>query len=179
MGKINGVSIFNALFTTLNHFSEIRSMTFTPSKAQDGWGPVLSAMLPSLAKFSHTPPKVVFTDSILADKDKLLTIFPSLSSNVTPIPNNCALEELTLPYDWSYVDLPTVNHINLRFSIIMSHHTSVSPVKVAFGVQWPTDPISGKAGQVSLIQIGYQKTVYLIKVILFRITVVHHSHNLL
>ena len=53
MGKIEGVSTFNALFTTVNQYSEILSMNFTPSKRQDDWAPILSAMLPSLTNFDH------------------------------------------------------------------------------------------------------------------------------
>jgi hypothetical protein len=52
MGKIEGVSTFSALFTTVNQYSEIRSMNFTPSKKQDDWAPILTAMLPSLTKIS-------------------------------------------------------------------------------------------------------------------------------
>ena len=81
MGKIEGVSTFNALFTTVNQYSEIRSMNFTPSKRQDDWAPILSAMLPSLTKFGHPQPRVVFTDNVRADKAKLLSVFPSLSTN--------------------------------------------------------------------------------------------------
>ena len=56
MGKIEGVSMFSALFTTVNQYGEIRSMNFTPSKKQDDWAPILSAMLPSLTKFGHSSP---------------------------------------------------------------------------------------------------------------------------
>ncbi|KAF8130597.1 hypothetical protein EV363DRAFT_1296676 [Boletus edulis] len=91
MGKTEGASTFNAIFTTVNQY------------AQDGWGPVLSAMLPSLASFGHGPPKVVFTDNIWADKEKLLSIFPSLAEgwlNLSPTftsyipPVQCLFEAL-------------------------------------------------------------------------------------
>lgn len=139
-------------------------MTFTPSKSQDGWGPVLSAMLPSLASFGHSPPKVVFTDNICSDKDKLLSIFPSLSEGVTAVPKVHVLDKLALPPDWSVVELSTVHQVNLRFNIIMGHHTPTTPVVVAFGIQRPIDVTTGKTGRVSLIHIAYQKVVYLIKV---------------
>ncbi|KAG6379505.1 hypothetical protein JVT61DRAFT_9996 [Boletus reticuloceps] len=163
MGKTEGASTFNAIFTTVNQYGEIRSMTFTPSKAQDGWGPVLSAMLPSLASFGHGPPKVVFTDNIRADKEKLLSIFPSLAEGVTPVPQPCVQDELVLPEDWSVVELTTTHQVNHRFSIIMNHHTTSIPVTVGFSMQWPVDTASCNVGCVGLIQISYQKTVYLIK----------------
>lgn len=60
-------------------------MTFTPSKANDGWAPVLQGILPSLRDYGHPEPKVVFTDNIRGDKDQLRAIFPSLSVGVTPV----------------------------------------------------------------------------------------------
>ena len=164
MGKIEGVSTFSALFTTVNQYSEIRSMNFTPSKKQDDWAPILSAMLPSLMNFGHSLPKVIFTDNVRADKAKLLSVFPSLSADITPVPRSDAFDELVVPSNWNKVELPTAHQVNLRFSTIMSHHSPTSPIVVAFGIQWPIDPATGKEGHVSLIEIAYQETVYLIKV---------------
>jgi hypothetical protein len=161
MGKIEDVSTFSALFTTVNQYSEIRSMNFTPSKKQDDWAPILTAMLPSLTNFGHSQPKVIFTDNVRADKAKLLSVFPSLSANVTPVPQS---DELVLLSNWDKVELPTAHQVNLRFSTIMSHHSPTSPIVVAFGIQWPIDPVTGNEGPTSLIEIAYQETVYLIKV---------------
>jgi hypothetical protein len=164
MGKIEGVSTFSALFTTVNQYSEIRSMNFTPSKKHDDWAPILSAMLPSLTNFGHPQPRVIFTDNVRADKAKLLSVFPSLSANVTPVPRSDAFDELVVPSSWNKVELPTAHQVNLRFSTIMSHHSPTSPIVVAFGIQWPIDPVTGNEGRISLIEIAYQETVYLIKV---------------
>ena len=46
----------------------------------------------------------------------------------------------------------------------MSHHSPTSPIVVAFSIQWPIDPVMGNEGRISLIEIAYQETVYLIKV---------------
>ncbi|KAG2103734.1 uncharacterized protein F5147DRAFT_808699 [Suillus discolor] len=167
LGKTDGVPAFNALFTTINQYSEIRSMNFTPSKAQDGWAPILAAMLPSLASFGHSPPKIVFTDNIRADKDKLLSIFPSLSAGVIPVQPASTQEPLVLPEDWSSIPLTTMFQVNHRFDIIMNQHTPTTPVIVAFSVQWPIDAATGKTGRVALIQVAYQKVVYLIQTRLF------------
>lgn len=164
MVKIGGEATYHATFSTANLFSEIRSMNLTPTLSQAAWGPILGAMLPSLEMFGHGPPRYVWTDNINADKAKLQSVFPSLTKNVTPVstPNTC--ENMALPWDWSVEELPTAHHVNLRFSTIMSHHSSTSPITVSFGVQWPVDPTTGNVGRISLIQVGYQKTVYLIKV---------------
>ena len=141
-------------------------MTFTPSKAQDGWGPVLSSMLPSLMSFGHCQPKVVFTDNIRADKEKLLSIFPSLSEDVTPVPvpQPCVQDKLVLPLDWSTIELTTTHQVNHRFDVIMNHHSPTTPVVIGFSLQWPVDIVTGNVGRVALIQVAYQKVVYLVKV---------------
>ncbi|KAG1729206.1 uncharacterized protein EDB91DRAFT_1060137 [Suillus paluster] len=144
LGKTDGVPTFNALFMTVNQYSEIRSMNFTPSKGQDGWAPVLSAMLPSLASFGHSPPKIVFTDNIRADKDKLLSIFPSLSANVTPVQLPSAQDLLLFPEDWSYVPLTTTYQVNHRFNIIMNQHTPTTPIVAMFSIKWPINAATGE-----------------------------------
>ncbi|KIM50189.1 hypothetical protein SCLCIDRAFT_1184980 [Scleroderma citrinum Foug A] len=138
-------------------------MTFTPSKAHDGWAPVLKAILPSLHDYGHPEPQVVFTDNVRADKDKLLSIFPSLSAGVTPIAPAARLESLTFPSDWEVIHLTNTHQVNLHFNIIMSHHSAVSPVTVGFGMQWPINISTGKSGQVALLAFTYEKAVYLIQ----------------
>jgi len=164
MKKQGGVAFFAALHTFLNEYSEIRGMTFTPSKAHDGWAPVLQAILPSLRDYGHSEPKVVFTDNIRADKDRLLSIFPSLSAGVTPIEPVGALESLALPSDWEIVHLTNTHQVNLRFNLIMNQHSDENPIIVAFGMQWPVNTGTGVSGRVALLEFAYQKVVYLIQV---------------
>jgi hypothetical protein len=139
-------------------------MNFTPSKGQEDWAPILEAMLPLLKSFGHAPLKLVFTDNIRADKDRLLSVFPSLSTNVTPILALNDAASLMLPSDWSSVLLTSTHQVNLCFNIIMNHHTEENPVVVALSVQWLLDIMKASAGRVSLIQVAYQGVVYLIQV---------------
>jgi len=140
-------------------------MNFTPSKGQDDWAPVLESLLPSLRSFGHGPPKLVFTDNIRADKDRLLSVFPSLSTGVTPVlPAANDMEPLTLPPNWSSVLLTSTHQVNLRFNTIMDRHTDANPVVVGLSLQWPTDIMKGVSGHVSLIQVAYGNVVYLIQV---------------
>lgn len=139
-------------------------MNFTPSKGQEDWAPVLKAMLPSLESFGHAPPKLVFTDNIRADKDRLLSIFPSLSAGVTPVPPLNNVEPLSFPSDWSSVALTSTHQVNLRFNTIINRHSDVNPVVVGLSMQWPLDVMKGVAGRVSLIQVAFEGVVYLIQV---------------
>ena len=164
MKKQGGVAFFAALHTFLNEYSEICGMTFTPSKAHDGWAPVLQAILPSLRDYGHSEPQVVFTDNVRADRDKLMSIFPSLSAGVVPIEPIAPLECLAVPSDWEVVHLTNTHQVNLRFNIIMSHHSDATPVTVGIGMQWPINPSTGVSGHVALLVFTYERTVYLIQV---------------
>lgn len=87
-------------------------MTFTPSKAQGAWAPVLQSILFSLCAYGHSEPQVIYIDNIRADRDKLLSIFPSPSVGVTPVEQCPAYEEVVLPPDWSVVQLTTAQQVN-------------------------------------------------------------------
>ena len=139
-------------------------MNFTPSKAQDDWAPVLEAILPSLKSFGHGLPKLVFTDNIRADKDCLLSIFPLLSANITPVPAIDDMPPLTLPFNWTSVLLTSTHQVNFHFNMIMNNHSEANPVVVGLSLQWPFNVVKGTPGCVSLIQIAYENTVYLIQV---------------
>ncbi|KAF8419486.1 hypothetical protein L210DRAFT_3766619 [Boletus edulis BED1] len=167
MKRHGGVPFFSALHTFLNEYSEIHGMTFTPSKGHDGWAPVLQAILPSLREYGHPEPKVIFTDNVRADKDKLLSIFPSLSMGVTPVERLASLKPLTFPSDWEVIHLTNTHQVNLRFNIIMSHHSDSSPVIVGFTMYWPINTSSGVSGPVALLAFTYQKIVYLVQTIHF------------
>ncbi|KAF9231724.1 hypothetical protein BU15DRAFT_82048 [Melanogaster broomeanus] len=163
IGRKEGVPVFAALHTFINEYNEIRGMTFTPSKTHEAWAPVLQSILPSLHAYGHSESQVVYTDNIRADRDKLLSIFPSLSAGVTPVQQSPPYEELALPPDWSTVQLTTPQQVNSQFNIIMNHHTDESPVIAAFGLQSSVDTSTGISGRAALLEIAYQKTVYLIQ----------------
>ncbi|KAF9235590.1 hypothetical protein BU15DRAFT_77816 [Melanogaster broomeanus] len=167
IGRKEGVPVFAALHTFINEYNEIWGMTFTPSKTHKAWAPVLQSILPSLHAYGHSEPQVVYTDNIRADRDKLLSIFPSLSTGVTPVQQSPPYEELALPPDWSTVQLTMPQQVNSQFNIIMNHHTDESPVIAAFGLQFPVDTSTRISGWAALLEIAYQKTVYLIQTCFF------------
>jgi hypothetical protein len=82
---------------------------------------------------------------------------------VTPVQLPSAQDLLLFPEDWSYVPLTTTYQVNHRFNIIMNQHTPTTPIVVMFSIKWPINAATGEFGRVGLIQIGYQKVVYLIQ----------------
>lgn len=61
MGKANGVSTFNGLFTVLNEFGEIRMRLLVPSKSHDCLRPSFNNMMDSYRKYNLAIPQVAYT----------------------------------------------------------------------------------------------------------------------
>lgn len=139
-------------------------MTLTSTKAHDQFMPVLYRIPQSLTMFGHCLTEVVFTDNVKADKHELQKIFPQLLKDVVPVPEYSVMEPLDLPDDWSVIQLTSTHQVNMRMNIIMNHHTEAKPIIAAFDVQFPVDGATGIRGLVAVIQIAYEKTVYLIQV---------------
>jgi hypothetical protein len=164
IGKIHGVSAFTSTQSSVNEYGEVRAMTLTSSKAHKFLMPVLAKIPDSLARFGHPLTEVVFTDNVRADKHDLEKIFPWLQKDIVPVPVHSALKLLTFPPGWSMIPLSSADQVNMRMNIIMSHYTKDRPVVVCFDLKFPVDAATGVRGLVAMIQVAYQKTVYLIQV---------------
>jgi hypothetical protein len=164
MARVNGVPVFSALHSTVNEYGEVRAMVLTPTKAHDQFMPILAKIPKSLSMFGHGQTEVIFTDNVRGDKVELESSLPSLKDQIVPVVKT-SLEPLQLPESWTVVELSNSHQINFRLDIIMNHKTKSTLVVAAVDMEWAVDTLSGIHGPVALIQIAYQKVVYLIKVI--------------
>jgi hypothetical protein len=164
IGKIYGVSAFTSTQSSVNEYSEVHAMTLTSSKAHKFFMPVLAKIPKSLARFGHPLTEVVFMDNVHADEHDLEKIFPWLRKDIVPVPMHSVLELLTFPPGWSMIFLSSTDQVNMHMNIIMNHYTKDQPVVVCFDLKFPVDAATGVCGLVAMIQIAYQKMVYLIQV---------------
>lgn len=152
-------------------------MTLTPTKAHDDCMPALSEIPVTLAKYGHTPVQVVFTDNIRGDKKALEQVFPSLLCDVVPMPSS-SLENLEIPSEWNVHSLATTFQINTRMNVIMndlcgSTDDGARELHIPFDLEWPVDRDTGIHGRVALISIVYEKVIYLIRVCVYPLSVLH------
>ena len=143
-------------------------MTLTPTKAHDDCMPALAEIPLTLAKYGHMPVQVVFTDNIRGDKKALEQVFPSLLSDVVPMPSS-SLENLEIPSEWNIYSLATTFQINTRINVIMNDlcgpmDDGTRELHIPFDLEWPVDQDTGVHGRVALISIVYEKAIYLIRV---------------
>ncbi|KAF9231664.1 hypothetical protein BU15DRAFT_82124 [Melanogaster broomeanus] len=168
LGKVGSAPLFTALHTVTNEHAEIRSMLFTMTKGHDHFVPNLQQISQSLKMFGHDDVQAVFTDNVRGDKDEVQRVFPSLLKDIVPVPAYSDLPPLEVPSGWSVVELSTAHQVNLRFDVIMNHRNTENPtVTAAFDMEWPVNLDTGIHSPVSLIQIAYQNTIYLIKTAAF------------
>src|SRR6266487_4754492 len=99
LGKVDGECTFGGLHTVTNEYGEVRAMTLTATKSHDQFMPALSMIPHSLHKYGHHDVELVFTDNVHGDKAELERVFPSLLSNVSPVPRS-SLPVISIPSGW-------------------------------------------------------------------------------
>ncbi|KAJ3087703.1 hypothetical protein HDU96_004388, partial [Phlyctochytrium bullatum] len=87
LATVNGVKLYDAVFSISNEYEEVPAMALVPSKSHVHWRPLLEDIDKSLREFGLEQPQVVYTDNPEADAGLLLEIFPSLASNLAPAPS--------------------------------------------------------------------------------------------
>lgn len=168
MGKINGVSMFNGLYTLLNEYEEIRLQVLAPSKALTHLEAPFNNMMQSYDKFGFDKPKLFYTDNVRNDQKFLEQVIPSLSQNVqhvaasqieqeenylsstlpvVKLPNNVAVHVL--------VDIENINEVCQQLINIADCLTD--GIHVGFDCEWVLH------STVSLVQICYDTNVYLFR----------------
>ncbi|KAJ3101758.1 hypothetical protein HDU96_009869, partial [Phlyctochytrium bullatum] len=87
LATVNGVKLYDAVFSIFNEYEEVPAMALVPSKSHVHWRPLLEDIEKSLREFGLEQPQVVYTDNPESDAGLLLEIFPSLASNLAPAPS--------------------------------------------------------------------------------------------
>lgn len=117
----------------------------------------------SLHLYGLKQPSLMYTDNILADRDFLESMFPSLREGVIPIEKYCHLEPLTLAPDIQVFLKNTVQSINDAMSTILNDlsESSDSHITLGFDSEWNVE-VSGNGtvfhcGKTAIVQIAYEK----------------------
>lgn len=108
-----GHKVFEGLHTTVNEYNEIVGMVLTQHKGHDQIVPALMAINSAAKSFGHTPPQVVYTDSVHADRHAYEQYFPSLYEGVVPVPQPSKLPLLKFPASWHVVHLTSAMQVNI------------------------------------------------------------------
>lgn len=154
--------MYSALHTVINEYNEVRQMTLTPTKAHNQFIPALAKIPESLRLYGHGDVEVIFTDNVRADRHELEHAFPSLSENVVPVPESSTLPALTIPDKWSIHLLSSSFQISQRMNAILD--SSSSDVILGMDMEWSVDRSTGMQGKVAVIQIAFDKSVYILQV---------------
>ena len=85
IGKIEGSSIFTALYTIVNEYEEVRLQYLVPTKSLNHLKYAFNALRRSLQYYGHSQPKIFFTDNVRGDKATLESVWESLKEDVEPV----------------------------------------------------------------------------------------------
>jgi len=163
LGKVDGECTFGGLHTVTNEYGEVRAMTLTATKSHDQFMPALSMIPHSLHKYGHDDVQLVFTDNVHGDKAELERVFPSLLCQVVPVPPS-SLPAPTCPPEWRVEKLETPFQINSQLNSLMESLSDIEvtqSIHLAMDMEWSVDIKNGTHGRVALIQIAYDKCIYL------------------
>lgn len=149
----------------LNEWGEIRHFSLNFSKAHDQFMPEFGAMAKSLEMHGLPAIEAVYTDNVQADKSRLEKEIPSLTRDVVRTPNKETTARLEWPPNWTVSILTSSFQINSVFNSLMELANSQSnPTTVGFSSLWPVDLETGTHSRVALLQIAYNRKVYLVRV---------------
>jgi len=184
MGKINGISNFNALFTVLNEYEEIRMQLLVPSKSHNCLRSSFDNMMESYRKYNLPMPQVAYTDNVSGDRKFLEEVIPSLKDDVVHVApsqtelmarNNVysELPVVKIPEHISITVFDTAEDINNACQNILEiSDTNGLPLAVGFDIEW-TPPfcypvsvrarLTGSPIPVALVQIYFHNIIYLFR----------------
>ncbi|KAM6501786.1 hypothetical protein JOM56_001763 [Amanita muscaria] len=162
VARLNGVPVYEALHTSVNEYSEIRSMTFTATKSHSQFMPALAAIARSLEIYGHNPVGIVVTDCPRGDKAELEAVLPSLRKDVIPVPDPKSIPTLSLPPDTIIQTLSTTYQVKTCLEAIMESVSGDEDYHAAVDMEWPVNIGAGIQGHVSLISITFGKEIFLI-----------------
>ncbi|KAF8633831.1 hypothetical protein AX17_004351 [Amanita inopinata Kibby_2008] len=162
IARLNGVPVYEALHTSINEYSEIRSMTLTPTKAHNQFMPALAAVSASLKTYGHDPVEGVMTDNPRGDKAALEAVLPSLRKDIVPVPDPKAGATLSLPNDMTINMLLTEFQVKTRLESIMSTASGHKDVHAAVDMEWPVNTTTGIQGHIAVISVTFGDEIFLI-----------------
>lgn len=160
--------MFTGLLTVTNEKGEIRSCNLVATKAHSQFELALIQMRESLAMYGHKQPILFYTDN-MSDKSLLESAFPSLRQNITAVEKYSHLEQFSLP-DEVQVDVKNKDTaINAALSTIINDiptNASEPDLVVGFDAEWNVGTTDGGAftrGKIAVVQIAYEKRVYILQ----------------
>lgn len=164
---MNGEAVFGALYTGINEYVEVRTMTLTPTKAHSQFTPALATIPFSLRGYGHDDIELIFTDNVRADKTELERVFPSLLQDVKPVPLSTTMECLEVPAEWSTTVLESGYQISTRLNIILQLLETLPTdqfIDIAMDMEWSVNRAEGIQGRIALVTIAFSRCIYLIRV---------------
>lgn len=178
---MNGERVFTALLTVTNQNGQVRECNLVATKSHSQFEHALIKIRHSLFLYGHLQPYLFYTDT-MADKAFLESIFPSLREGVVPIEKHSNLEPFVIPEDVEVLVKDEASSINAALSTILDDvpvEESEPDIVVGFDAEWNVTVGNWgnyTRGEVSVIQIAYERRVYILQVCTMHMHLLIHAH---
>ncbi|KAG2212961.1 hypothetical protein INT46_008087 [Mucor plumbeus] len=178
LGKINGSSVFTALYTVCNEYEEVVLMLLVHTKSLTHSEETFTKSFQNYSLQGQEPPLIFFTDNVLGHQKFLEDCLPSLKTNVEHIVIPKATEEnnvsvSNLPADVAVHEYTTAKQINDMATKIMNDlgdafvegsSDDSKAVYLGFDLEWVVYQKKERFyRRTSLIQIAYILDVFLLR----------------
>ncbi|KJA22277.1 hypothetical protein HYPSUDRAFT_202294 [Hypholoma sublateritium FD-334 SS-4] len=169
IATVNGERVFTALLTVTNQNGQIRDFNLVATKSHSQFECALVKIRQSLLMYGHLQPYLFYTDN-MGDKAFLESCFPSLREGVVPIEKHGNLEPFSIPEDVEVLVKDEASSINAALSTILDDipiEESEPDIVVGFDAEWNVtvgDWGNHTRGEVSVIQIAYERRVYILQI---------------
>lgn len=166
MGKLDGMKVFEGLFTMTNEFSEIRLQLFVPSTSLDYIRQSITNMRKSLDNFGHHSPQVLFTDKASADKSFFQEVFPTLGEGIQarPLHPYQHYPELELPEQSQHPQVySTMASIDSALTPLLEYGQEVhisgddTDIAVGFDAEWTFNRNRPAWHPVATVQVAHPR----------------------
>ncbi|CEP11895.1 hypothetical protein [Parasitella parasitica] len=166
MAKIEEAGVFTALYTVTNEYEEIVHQVLVPSKSLLYLKHSLQKMKEAYELYGHAMPVAFFTDNVKSDKAFFESIFESLK--VAPViqsSESIPSESLKLPEDThvEYInrDIERMDDkIKSLTDSLNADNAAGKKAVVGFDMEWNDE----RGNFVDLIQLAYDKTIYVLHI---------------
>lgn len=163
--RLNSVKIFNGLFTAMNENHQIRLQNFSFSKSLDEVSPSFKMLSDTMRERNYPNILTVATDNCCKDsailKDNLTTL--NCTTSCAEGKNEKDNPLFTLPKDLEIVIINTDQELDNVLPSITRFLNGNNTIVIGFDCEWVYEKQNGQR-KVSLIQISFEKIIYLIRI---------------
>jgi hypothetical protein len=155
---IANTPIYNALYTALNEYGEIRIQVLATSKSLEDVKRAFETMYEAYNQYGHEKPKIFFSDNVRSDKLFLEEALPSLKAGLSNPREHSHLPMFRVPDTVSSEVVTNRGRLDDVFNSLLQENQEGASLRVGFNSSW-----SSRYPNSLIVNIAWEESVYSIE----------------